>query len=380
MSKYKDRDLGMDRPISRRDILHGFGSVAAASFVPGIALANEVLAAEVAGRLYYPPSLTGMRGNHPGSFEVAHKLGREGKSDWGPVDKSDSDIYDLVVVGAGLSGLSAAHFFLKENPKARVLLIDNHDDFGGHAKRNEFDVGGRTIIGYGGAQSLESPAYYPDIVKTLLKDIGIDIDRLADGYDQSFYKRHGLAAGVHFNSKDWGVDRVVRCHLGGLAYLPLADSDLSPEEAVAEMPISEVARGELLRLMTAEELEVDLPDDRREEYLYSISYREFLERHLDIHEAETFAVLQDLTLDWGVGIEAAGAAGVIDYLGQGGGTQRRRGRRPLHPSFPGRQCDGCTHDGPKNDSGCRTGLDGRRCALGDVRLQQAGRCRIACAT
>jgi len=315
MSKYKDRDLGMDRPISRRDILHGFGSVAAASFVPGIALANEVLAAEVAGRLYYPPSLTGMRGNHPGSFEVAHKLGREGKSDWGPVDKSDSDIYDLVVVGAGLSGLSAAHFFLKENPKARVLLIDNHDDFGGHAKRNEFDVGGRTIIGYGGAQSLESPAYYRDIVKTLLKDIGIDIDRLADGYDQSFYKRHGLAAGVHFNSKDWGVDRVVRCHLGGLAYLPLADSDLSPEEAVAEMPISEVARGELLRLMTAEELEVDLPDDRREEYLYSISYREFLERHLDIHEAETFAVLQDLTLDWGVGIEAAGAAGVIDYLG-----------------------------------------------------------------
>jgi len=315
MSKYKDRDLGMGRPISRRDILHGFGSVAAASFVPGVALADEFLAAEVAGRLYYPPALTGLRGDHDGSFDVAHKLAREGKRDWGPVEETDSDDYDLVVVGAGLSGLSAAHFFLKENPKARVLIIDNHDDFGGHAIRNEFDFGGRTLIGYGGSQSLESPSSYPDIAKTLLKDLGIDKNRLADAYDQNFYKRHGLAAGVHFDSKDWGVDRVVRCHLGGLAYLPLAASNLSPKEAVAEMPMSEAARGELLRLLTTEEIKVDLPGDEREEYMYSISYREFLERHLDIHEPEVFAVLQDLTLDWGVGIEAAGAAGVIDYLG-----------------------------------------------------------------
>jgi len=305
----------MDRPISRRDILHGFGAVAASSFVPGVAFADEVFAAEVAGRQYYPPALTGMRGNHDGSFDIAHKLAREGKRDWGPVEEPDSDIYDLVVVGAGLSGLSAAHFFLKENPKARTLIIDNHDDFGGHAKRNEFDIGGRTLIGYGGSQSLESPSFYPDIAKTLLKDLGIDKDHLADAYDQGFYKRHGLSAGLHFNSKDWGVDRVVQYELGGSRYLPLADSGLSPEEAVAEMPMSETARAELLRLLTTEENQIDLPDDEREEYLYSISYREFLERHLDIHEPEVFAVLQDLPLDWGVGIEAARAGSMMDYLG-----------------------------------------------------------------
>jgi len=305
----------MQRPISRRDILHGFGAAAASSFVPSIGFADDVLAAEAAGRLYYPPARTGIRGNHPGSFDVAHRLAREGKRDWGRVEEPDSDLYDLVVVGAGLSGLSAAHFYLKENPKSRVLILDNHDDFGGHAKRNEFDVGGRTLIGYGGSQSLESPSYYPDIAKTLLKDLGIDKDRLADAYDQGFYKRHGLSAGVHFNKKDWGADRVVKFELGGSRYLPLTPSDLSPAEAVAQMPMSGAARTELLRLLTTEENQVDLPDDEREEYLYSISYREFLERHLDIHEPEVFAVMQDLALDWGVGIEAASASGMIDYVG-----------------------------------------------------------------
>ena len=89
MSKYTDSDLGIRRPISRRDILHGFGSLAAASFVPSVTLADEMLAAETAGRMYYPPALTGMRGNHDGSFDVANKLAREGKRDWGPVDEPD---------------------------------------------------------------------------------------------------------------------------------------------------------------------------------------------------------------------------------------------------------------------------------------------------
>ena len=140
-------------------------------------------------------------------------------------------------MGTGLSGLAAAHFYLKKNPQARILLLDNHDDFGGHAKRNEFDVGGHTHIGYGGSQSLESPSFYPDIVKNLLDDLGIDIERLADAYDQDFFKRHGLGAGIHFDSKNWGVDRVVKYELGSLRYLPLASNGLSTADAVAKMPM-----------------------------------------------------------------------------------------------------------------------------------------------
>lgn len=319
MGKQRDRELGMDRPVSRRDVLHGFGALTAASFVPGAAFADEAMAAEKTGHLYYPPALTGMRGNHDGSYDIAHKLAREGNRDWGSVEEPDSGIYDLVVVGAGLSGLAAAHFYLKENPRARILLLDNHDDFGGHARRNEFDVGGRTHIAYGGSQSLESPSSYPSVTKELLHDLGIDKNRLGNAYDQDFYKRNGLAAGIHFNAKDWGSDHLVRFGLGPLSYIPLAPSDLTAAEAVAQMPISDAARVELLRLLTTHTDQIKIPDeDDRWEYIYSISYREFLERHLDIHEPEVFAILQDLTTDYGVGIEAAHAGGAFDYLGMPG--------------------------------------------------------------
>ena len=179
---------------------------------------------------------------------------REGRQDWGPVEEPDSGSYDLVVVGAGISGLAAAHFYRKENPDARILILDNHDDFGGHAMRNEFDFGGRTLIGYGGSQSLEAPSGYSDVVSTLLGDLGVDVSRFNTAYDQEFYRRNGLGAGVYFNREDWGVDRLV-CHdLGGLeSYLPLAPSELSAADAVAQMPMSDAARSEMLRLLTTEE-------------------------------------------------------------------------------------------------------------------------------
>ena len=41
----EDRKLGMNRNISRRDVLHGVGAIAAASFVPGRAFAEEMMAA-----------------------------------------------------------------------------------------------------------------------------------------------------------------------------------------------------------------------------------------------------------------------------------------------------------------------------------------------
>ena len=308
----------MQKSITRRDILHGFGAIAASTFVPGEALANKVIAAETTGKPYYPPALTGMRGNHDGSFDTAHKLAREGIRDWGAVDEPDAGVYDLIVAGAGLSGLAAAHFYQKENPDARILLIDNHDDFGGHAKRNEFSVCDRTLIGYGGSQSLESPSFYPKNAKVLLDDLGIDIKRLGDAYDQGFFKRHGLAAGVHFNEKEFSKNALVRYELGGLRYLPLADSGNTAKEAVAQMPISDAARTEMLRLLTTTTNQTDFSGDDLNKYLYSISYREFLENNLDIHEPEVFAILQDHTLDYGAGIEAIYAGSAMDWGGQPG--------------------------------------------------------------
>jgi spermidine dehydrogenase len=197
------------------------------------------------------------------------------------------------------------------------LILDNHDDFGGHARRNEFQVGGRTLIGYGGNQSLEAPSGYSDVVKGLLRDLGVEIERFDTAYEQEFYKRNGLGPGIYFNREDWGVDRLVAFGLGNFeGFLPLASSPLRPEEAVAEMPISTAAQRELLRLLTIDQDQIpEIQPDSKEEYLYTLSYRDFLSKHLNISEAEVFAVLQDLTTDSGVGIEATPAFDALDYTG-----------------------------------------------------------------
>jgi spermidine dehydrogenase len=316
--KPADRNLGMDRTISRRDLLHGMGALAASTLVPGRALAEEMLALERAGETAagYPPALTGLRGSHVGSFETALELALKGRRDWGAVEEPDSDVYDLVVVGGGLSGLAAAHFYRKQKPKVRILILDNHDDFGGHAKRNEFNSGGRALIGYGGSQTLQEPSGYPDVVKGLLQDLGVDKKRFDTAYDQGFYKRNGLGAGIHFNREKWGVDRMVPYELRVLDYLPLAPSPLSPKKAVAQMPISEPAQREFLRLLvTDQDRTPEIPVDAKAEYLYTLSYRDFLTKYLDIQEPEVFAVLEDLAADFGVGIEAVPAYSALYYAG-----------------------------------------------------------------
>lgn len=323
--KSKDHILGMDRPISRRDFIHGIGALSAASMFPMTSLAEQILATGSNSAFLknssYPPALTDMRGNHAGSFEVAHQFVREGRRDWGKIIEPDSGVYDLVVVGGGISGLSAAHFYRKENPNARILILDNHDDFGGHAKRNEFQVGGRTLLGYGGAQTLSSPSDYSDIVNGLLDDLGVDIKRFENAYDQGFYNRHGLRSGIHFNKEKWGVDRVVPFGLGFYEndYLPLAESLLAAEEAVAKFPISDAAKAEFLHLLTIDEDQIpEIKGDAKWEYLYNISYRDFLSKHIGITEPEVYAVLQDMAIDIGVGIEACPASTVLNYIGMPG--------------------------------------------------------------
>ena len=157
----------MSNTISRRDFLGGTALVIAAGLTPLAQMRAEP------GR-YYPPSLTGLRGSHPGSFEVAHQVGREGKSfDISGLAVEQS--FDLVVVGGGISGLAAAWFYREAHgPTARILILENHDDFGGHAKRNEFRVDDRLLLGYGGTESLQSPkTFFSKTVNRLLRSLGV---------------------------------------------------------------------------------------------------------------------------------------------------------------------------------------------------------------
>ena len=251
MSRYSDRDLGMHRSITRRNFISGTGTVVAGSLVaPRWALAQQETRT---AQGYYPPSLTGMRGSHPGSFEAAHAL-RDG-SGWS--DAADSgEYYDMVVVGGGLSGLSAAYFFLTAaGPNARVLVLENHDDFGGHAKRNEFEIDGRLMIGYGGTMFLESPSGFPEVAKRLIRELGIDTQRFYTAYDREIYGSLGLSRGLFFDKETFGTDH-------------LAVGNITDAEVLKHVPLSEQGKADLVRLYTDEHHYLDdMPSAERLDYL-----------------------------------------------------------------------------------------------------------------
>ena len=201
----------MDRPITRRDFLDGVAvAVGGASLLAENASAATTFPQDRSG--YDPPTLTGMRGSHDGSYDYAHAL-RDGnfwKSAGTPVDTGET--YDLVVVGGGISGLAAAYFYrAKTNPAAKILIIDNHDDFGGHAKRNEFRPGGRLLITNGGTLSIESPFDYSKQARGLLSELGIDPETLEAKSekitDRSAFQ--GLQGAFFFDKETFGTDRLV---------------------------------------------------------------------------------------------------------------------------------------------------------------------------
>src|SRR4051812_18251946 len=244
--------------ISRRDFLNGAALTIAAGLTPAAQLAAQPDR--------YPPALTGLRGQHVDSFEIAHALAREGRKfpiDGLPIEES----YDLVVVGGGISGLSAAWFYRRAVPSARILILDNHDDFGGHAKRNEFTLDGRRIIGYGGSQSIQSPnTLYGRAAMTLPRELGVDVARFNSPFERRPYSSLGLTRGVFFARETFGRDVLVA-------------GDPSASEVLAAFPISEASKAQLRALYSAERdpLAGRSIDDKRE-LLKRTSYRDYLTR------------------------------------------------------------------------------------------------------
>jgi spermidine dehydrogenase len=269
----------MHREISRRDFVNGVAvTVGGSLFAPGWLAAREGARQTSEAQGNYPPALTGMRGSHAGSFEVAHAL-RDGRT-W--TDVADTgEHYDLVVVGGGLSGLSAAYFFLTSaGPGARVLVLDNHDDFGGHAKRNEMTYRGRTLMLNGGTSYLESVRQYSTVARTLLAAIGIDVEAAIKKSTAGlgFYRSLGLGRATFFAKEVFGEDRLVKGRGG--------DDGSGWADWLAETPLSSDARRDIARLYDDDANPDYLPglsDVDKKERLARISYRDFLRDFAKVH-------------------------------------------------------------------------------------------------
>jgi spermidine dehydrogenase len=306
---WTDKELGMDCNITRRDFMQGAAMAIAAAVTPPTSLFAQKAAEAQNMPGYDPPATHGLRGSHPGSFEVAHRL-RDG-SFWANAGKPEStgESYDLIVVGGGISGLSSARFFHQAAGRsARVLILENHDDFGGHAKRNEFQVDKTFMLGYGGTYSIESPAPYSPVAKSLIRDLGIDVPSYAKYNDKRLYPSLGLKQKIFFDRETFGADKlVVSPEPRHRKHTTVLDPAIWQEFA-AQAPLTDKAKADLKRLyLLDEDLMPALSSDEKKAKLARISYTDYLTNLVTV-DPKVVALLQAYPQSlYGAGIDAVSA-------------------------------------------------------------------------
>lgn len=292
-----DRSLGMGMQISRRDFIHGAsaaaGAAAMAGMLPGAAFAATGSSYAPAAAAAYPPLRTGLRGLHPGSFEPVHALAWAGQEP--PAGESTGEVYDLVVVGGGLSGLAAAYYFRKAaGAEAKILILDNLQGVGGHAQRNEFEYEGKVLYANAGSSYMVGPSSWSREARSILDELGaIKRGDPRDKSDREMFSRHSMGSAAFFPSDVFGEDRLVKGNMGS----PTA-------EFLAATPMSARMRADVDKLMNGKgDYLAGKTADEKVALLQTTSYRDYLLNHVGMAE-ESLAVQKG---SWAMGLDTCTA-------------------------------------------------------------------------
>ncbi len=304
MKRKTDKQLGMFKPIRRRDFVQGAAVAAGTALTAGSLRASDFWSDQSespgAMRADYPPIKTGMRGSHPGAYEVAHALGRDGTKFAKPAEAAEH--YDLVVVGAGISGLAAAYFYRQQmGSSAKILLLENHDDFGGHAKRNEFHQSGEMVLSLGGTHNLEWWKF-SDVVNRLLSELGVDPQAMRREMAFEYGRDAPNSPAMWFDADTYEESRLIpnfslRNHL--------------TREQIDQIPISVEGRKSLLRLYTGDISHPKLSEAELETLLSEISYPDFLRKYAGLTEDAVQLFDKDQHGSYGLEMRALSAAEAI---------------------------------------------------------------------
>ena len=305
----EDRRLGLDRAITRRDFINGVavtlgtgaGGLARGAGTASAAGAPAASAASASAPATPARAASGFAGQTLAAAAMLHAR-RDGapRPELPPFDTASGEAADLVVVGAGISGLAAAFLYRQHAAKgARVLVLDALAEPGGHAQRNEFvSASGRRLIGYGGSEALDTPGLWSPAAHRLIRDIGIDLKRFETWYDQHWEERHGLTQhGNWFDARTWGESRLVRSPPG-----------MKHDEWAALLPLGAQAKADLVRLMDGRrDPFAHLTRSRKRARLAELSYERFIVETLGLDPQVALLMNSRTRGYFGVGADATSA-------------------------------------------------------------------------
>ena len=340
----EDRDLGLGTKITRKDFLNasllGVGGLLLGAPSPAEWLNSR--AGEAAGLQATPDDWTGYggvgdyaasNGNTRPVLEAAHRV-RDGR--YSPLPSSAADtgeLYDVVVIGGGISGLTAAYRVAKATGRSKTcLVLENHPMFGGGAKRNEFSVNGVKLVGPQASNQFGVPR---EGTTSLTNEIWTDF-----GLPRSFaYQELGPAAG------DLQIPLDNYAHMDGVNETQVDVGYFFDEKTGAAKPtwLRNIWRNDLVDTPFPAEVKQDLlrwrntsgeTTDEFRRKLDSMTYAEYLERELKLRPEVTRFAAPIVGLINGAGPDGVSAF-AASQIGMPGVARVRSRTGPLPQSFPG---------------------------------------------